>query len=423
MNRIYNIKHLDTFLLGLAIAVLAGGLIVKFGIKKAIEATALTLVFAEWWQDDLEQGTLASLIEEFEDLNPGIKIVPDHRPYSEMKNYLIQGARADILTLDIFWLPEFHRQGVLTSLAPYIEKEPVSQYSAALPEETPYMEALPLIFFMNPLFYNIPKLRAAGFDRPPKNRSEFIHYARTLSRSEPGHFGAALSLSPDYPPGLYEDVFSWLWASGGLTPEGDKNAVPSGPLTETLEFLARLRGEGLLSPESFTKTREQKLDEFINGKIGMMISPVRDITLLRERMGEAAFGITTLPAPDGFIGKPGFGVSGWYAGISAQCAHPDEAWTFLSFLAAKRRFLAEKAHAVPGSGNGYREYLNGDPLYSKAWDMYEAAEGGREFSGFPRFPELAALFREELFALFEEGKNPAAAAQKIQERWAELLEN
>jgi multiple sugar transport system substrate-binding protein len=62
--------HVDILLMALAILVLVLALFRSWGSKAIVEASAPTLVFTQWWQNELEPGTLEALIEEFEALHP-----------------------------------------------------------------------------------------------------------------------------------------------------------------------------------------------------------------------------------------------------------------------------------------------------------------------------------------------------------------
>jgi ABC-type glycerol-3-phosphate transport system substrate-binding protein len=197
-------------------------------------------------------------------------------------------------------------------------------------------------------------------------------------------------------------------------------------VADTLEFFDRLRREGLLSPDSFSKTPEQKREEFASGRTGMMIAPVGDIAPLRQKMGAAPgggdpFGVTVIPGPESAAGKSVFGLGGWYAGVSARSKSPREAWAFVSFLEEKAPLLAAASRAVPGAGTDPGSYIREDPLYGKIWDMYEGSRTVREFDGVPRFRDLEALFRAEFSGLLSGNRSPAETATAIQQGWALIL--
>ena len=198
--------------------------------------------------------------------------------------------------------------------------------AAALAVLNPWIEdesediilAIPLVSFMDVLFYNIDILSAAGFDRPPRTRGEYITYSRTVQDR-----------------GFYTDDLS--------APENNKSA-------------------------------NQKLDDFVQGSAALITASTRAIPFLREKMNDSTFGLTSIPtATDGSVGRYNINLTGIYAGIGKNSAYPDAAWSFINFLTENRALFCEKFQAVPGvvsdiiPGN----YVNDDPFYSKAWDIFE----------------------------------------------------
>jgi multiple sugar transport system substrate-binding protein len=399
-----------------AAALIVLGVLAVFGLlAQRAGPGRKTLSFTHFLGESLDRETLVSLVREFEDRNPNIRIRLDRERGGGAGENAGPGFSADIVVFDEGRINAFVRQGLLAALDPYIRPD----QSAAAPDQ----RALPLVSFMDLLFYNVDALRAAGFDRPPKTRAEFLACARAAGGGTDGAagvFGAALAFSPEDPRGIRRDFFSWIWAAGfSLVREG-KADFSARPVTEALEFLRRLNAEGLLSPGAFDKTGAEKAEEFASGKIAMMIGSVEDLPYIRTRLGDRAFGITLIPGPEDYAGRPVIGPSQWYAGISAGCPSPDEAWAFLAFLAEKSPFLAAQVRAVPGadaSGGGPGDYIRKDEFYSKAWDIYEAAEVIQEFSGFPGGDELETIIREELALLFSGKKTAAETSAAIQERW------
>jgi multiple sugar transport system substrate-binding protein len=288
--------------------------------------------------------------------------------------------------------------------------------------------ALPLVSSMDVLIYNIPLLRSAGFDRPPRTRIEFLDYARSLKRgtpspsaqasSPPSPYPFALGLSPDDAQGIGRDIFSWFRAGGLPLVKDGKPQFGGKDCAETLEFFSLLNGEALLAPGSFTSTGARRVEEFIRGGIAMMVVSSRELRKIREKMGDEAFGITLVPRAGNYSGKAVLGLSTWYAVISADCPHPDEAWALLHHLRERSVLLAEALALVPGTGV-YEPYISLDPLLDKAWDMYEAADMADEFLGIPRTGELEAALRRELEALFrgDSPKSPEETASAIRQAW------
>ncbi|GHT59932.1 sugar ABC transporter substrate-binding protein [Spirochaetia bacterium] len=407
------IKKGDLIILILIVVLIAAGLLIRNGVKSGGAKTErVNLVFTQLKESEWEEGVLSSLIEEYERLHPEVSIREQRQGYDEIMAASaaarVEETGPDLIIMDGRYLSEFIKAEIFGSLEPYIHSEiPLEKW------------ALPLFSSMDVLFYNIDILKAAGFDRPPRDRREFLAYAQGVGKGNDGagQYGAALALSPADARGVYRDVLSWIWAAGaGLTNEG-KPDFSGRAITDTLAFLAQFEKEGLLAPQSFIATGSQRLDEFAGGKIAMMIGSVEDIAKVSGKMQDNAFGITVIPGPADNALKPVFGLSTWYAGIGAGSKHPTEAWAFLLYLRENSGRLAEQIRAVPGSGAD-AVYITAESLYAKARDMYEAADPVQELTAFPRVRELERAVREELAKLFADGQGSAAdTAAAIQKQW------
>jgi hypothetical protein len=307
--------------------------------------------------------------------------------------------KADIIFFDDEKFNSLLNESALIALSPYMQ--------AGIQGDR---RALQLVSFMDIFIYNVDMLQAANCDRPPKTRAEFLATAAAVAASQEAAasnddvFPFALGLSQTDPMALRWNFYPWFWANGGDTAAIDDSDKI---FLDTIAFLKQLNGEGLLAPGTFEKSKARRLLEFTEGKIAMMTASARDITLL-ERMTKRntksiTFGITTLPAAA--LGKNRLGLSSIYAGISGACTLPDEAWIFLGFIAEKKQILAEALGAVPGAapdaGNGSfsgmfpGEYIERNPFYSKAWDIFEAADIV-EYRPDQQSDEIDNLIREKL---------------------------
>jgi multiple sugar transport system substrate-binding protein len=137
-------------------------------------------------------------------------------------------------------------------------------------------------------------------------------------------------------------------------------------------------------------------------------------------MGADAFGITVIPPDASYAGKPVLTMTGWCLGTPRDSENHEAALEFLSFLRERSSAIAENAHAVPGNGSNTISYINNDPLYSKAYDMYAAGEMVQEFIGLSRIGEIETIVLEQIAALFGSDQSPEETAGEIQRRWEEL---
>ena len=379
----------DKLLFALALAVLATGLLRVWSNPPPpviVEAPPATIVFTQWWENDLDKNILPQLIAEFESLHEGIHVVLSYKSYEDLLLKLFDMCEdifpGDVFALDPRWVSELEDKGIIEYASP------------------------PLLSFINLLFYNIDILREAGFVRPPKSRTEFITHARTVAGMEGNRLGLVMDNSGSRR--LYDDVYSWIWSSGGQLLRDGRPQINTRPVIDSLSFLASMKEEGLL-------VKGNKLEDFSSGRAAFMISSSKDIRFVRERLGKTSFDISNIPLPDNHTGRSYYGSAGWALGVNSNSAHREEARLFVGFLAERAHILANNTGAILGGSLPSR-----DPLYSKAWDIAMAWHSSKEFPALP-WMELETIFSEELDYLFAGETTPAHAASAIQRRWTERL--
>jgi ABC-type glycerol-3-phosphate transport system substrate-binding protein len=394
---IFSSEKIDIFLVLSVLVLIISPLVVNLfsGISAGIKQKELFLSprFEELLGREITETLLADYMEQNPDLRIRLLNVPDEK-----------NREPDILIFDEGDFSALVAGGALLPLEPYSE-------SAA------GMLAVPLVSFMDMLFFNIELLRTAGFDRPPKTREEFLACAKAAAKD--GVYGAAMALSPEDRHSLSRDIFSWIWASGGdFWMNEDGPAINNRPVIRDIAFLGSLNQGEALAPMTFEATGSQRLDEFARGKLAMMIASTKAIPALREKMGDGAFGITTIPG-SGLAGKYSIGLSCLYAGINSNCPYPDEAWNFLEFLSEHSPLFCAELKAVPGivSDLFSGDYIRDDPFYSKARDIFEASHIVRGFSGMADAEKFEKAVLEEMRVFFESGRTAEQTAAAIQQRW------
>ena len=415
---LYGSGRIDLFIV-IALAVLiVTPLIFNSSFRINAEVKQVNLFLSPRFEELFGSEITETLLREFEERNPDIRVRTAAAP-------------PDILIFDEGEFSAIAAAGALSKLDPYAGYEPEDKEEPFRPFADDQM-AVPLVSFMDLLFYNIDILTAAGFDRPPKTRQEFLACAAAVSGENAGgetaggeNAGAALSLSQADRQALSRDIFSWIWAAGGdflsLEDSSQRPSVNNRAIIADLNFLGALNGDKALAARAFETTGDQRLEEFADGKIAMMIASTSAIPFLREKMGDGAFGITTVPSSGG-AGKYGICLSGIYAGLSANCEYPVEARSFLVFLAEKSPLFCAHLKAVPGMISDLipGDYVKGDPFYSKAWDIFESSAIVKGFSGKPGAEEYEGAFLEELRAFFETGRTAQETTAAIQRRWDDI---
>jgi multiple sugar transport system substrate-binding protein len=378
------VSRTDIFILAALLIVILTPIIINLFFKMEAKSKQVNLYLSVSGEELFGKDLMETLIREFEEKNPDINL-----------NFAnaASAAEPDILFFNEGDYGAFIAANALTELNAFTEYDSGAKQMA-----------IPLVSFMDMLFYNIDILSAAGFDHPPKTRDEFLTYARAVSRGDSGAAGFALSLSQRDRQALARDVFSWIWASGGSLFSADEEGVLvfNKDAVKELSFFGVLNKEGMLAPDVFETTGDERLEAFVQGKTAMIIAPTAVIPYLRAKMGDNAFGVTTIPV-SGTGGKYTVGVSSVYVGISANTAYPESAWSFLSFLAGKSNLLCEKLNAVPGMVSNIipGDYVRDDPFYSKAWEIFEASIVAESLPVKPEALEYENNFFEELKTFFE----------------------
>ncbi|MBE6482418.1 MAG: sugar ABC transporter substrate-binding protein [Actinomyces ruminicola] len=364
----------------------------------------VTLEFTQWWEPELPDGALRALMDQFEQANPGIKVELLSGPYASTKEQLVAGAAAhtmpDVVGLDGAWVSDFAQQGAIADLTAlmaeqgYDDAELASQIQI---DGATYM--IPVVNFVYPMFANMDLLKQAGVSEIPSTREEFVSAAKAVAATGGDISGWALPLSLEAPNGIQNDVMSWVWASGGsmLTEDGRPNLQGNADVKSACEFIKGLWDAGVVSPGAFTMKEQDKVEDFTNARVGMMIDSLAHVNTIREGNPDLEFGISALPAVSGYTGDRGMPYASWGIGVSGTTEHPEQAWKLVEFLMSAdiNAVLADDAKAFPGNSTATPDYVEKDELFKQAFDIWSSGTPANEFTGLPVSETLMRKFDEQ----------------------------
>ncbi|MBN8593487.1 MAG: sugar ABC transporter substrate-binding protein [Anaerolineae bacterium] len=397
-----NKKLVGILLLVVALLVSGGNLMAQDDI---------VLEFSQWWEPELPAGEFRALMDEFEAQNPGIKVELISGPYSATRDLIVAGAAtgtmSDVVGLDGAWVNDFVKQGSLASLTQLMSDAAFDDSELAAQIQlggATYM--IPVVNFVYPVFVNLDLLNAAGIETAPSTRSEFAAAAAALTNAENNVSGWVLPLSMEQPNGIQNDVMSWVWASGGsMLANGQPNLVGNADVISAVEFIKGMYDAGVIAPGAFSLREQDKVEEFTNGRVGMMISSLAHINLIRERNPELNFAISALPAADGYEGPRGLPYASWGIGVAQNSEHQAEAWKLVAFLmsAETNSRLSSIANAFPGNVKSTPDFVQTDELFAAAFDVFLNGYLANEFTGLPVAEQLMREFNEP-FQLYLDGE-------------------
>lgn len=386
----------------------------------------VTLEFAQWWEPELPQGAFRELMDQFEAENPGITVDLLSGPYSTTREQVVAGAAAGTMScvvgLDGAWVNDFVRQGAITNLselmtqAGYDESQLASQIQI---DGATYM--IPVVNFVYPLFVNLDIMAEAGVEAPPDTRSQFADAAQQMTNADANVYGWILPLSLEAPNGIQNDVMAWVWASGGSMLNNGQPDLLNEDVRSAVEYIKGLYDAGFISPGAFSMREQDKVEEFTNGRVGMMIDSLAHINLIRERNPDLNFGIAAIPAEDGYTGERGMPYASWGIGVSETCGNKAEAWKLVEFLMSEEvnSRLSSIANAFPGNVISTPDFVATDELFASAFEIYQAGYPENEFVGLPVAEELMRLFAEQFQLYLDGDQSLDEMLNNAQQAWAE----
>lgn len=383
-----------------------------------------TIEFIQWWEPEMPAGALRSIMDDFEAKNPGIKVTLVSGPYSSTRDQIVVGAASgtlsDVVGLDGAWVNGLSKQGAIASLDELMDN---AKYDRSQITDIVKVDGksvmFPLASFVYPVFINLDLAKAAGVDTMPSTRSEFAEAAKKMTDASKNQYGWVLPLSLQSPGGIQNDVMSWVWASGSSMMKDGKPDLENDAVVGTLEYIQSLDKAGVISPGIFAKKEQDKVEEFVNGRVGMMVDSLAHVNLIRERNPNLKFGISALPAVDGYTGKRGMPYASWGIGVSEGSKHKEEAWKLVEFLmsAEVNGRLVSIANAFPGNVNAKPDFVQGDPTFAEAFKIFQSGYPANEFVGLPVAEELMRDMNVEVQKMFDGGQTAKEAAANAQKAW------
>ena len=212
---------------------------------------------------------------------------------------------------------------------------------------------------------------------------------------------------------------SWVWASGGSMLKDGQPDLTNDDVTSGVTYISDLWNDGVIAPGSFTMKEQDKVEEFTNGRVGMMIDSLAHINLIRETNPDLKFSISAIPAEDGYDGERGIPYASWGIGVAENSEHKDAAFKLVQFLMSEdtNSELSTMANAFPGNTESVPGFVEDDDLFKTAFEIYKAGYPANEFTGLPVAEELMRQLGEQLQAALDGQQSVDDALQKAQEAW------
>lgn len=224
----------------------------------------------------------------------GVTVQAEYIDHSEYFNVLSRSfhdhTAADVVLVDMPWLPIFASRGALTDFSPYIENRGIdtSIYINGCMENLCQYQGriygLPLVYTPQVLFYrrdlfgdqrirNTYEQKTGRKLRPPRTWSEFNTIAEFFTRrynpSSPTKYG--VSVACKYPECMSAEIRMRMHSFGGAIV--DKNGKVVFESQENLNAFSQLISTFAFCPHDYrAKEREDIVHDFVGGKAAMIIN-------------------------------------------------------------------------------------------------------------------------------------------------------
>ncbi|CAM3465433.1 sugar ABC transporter substrate-binding protein [Occultella aeris] len=384
----------------------------------------VTLDFSQWWEVELSEGVMRGLMDRFEEEHPGIEVNLISNPYSATVDLqtaaAATGTLADIVAINGASVYDLQDQGAITDLSALMDDagfDPAELVSNDQIDGVTYM--VRALNFAYPMYYNTDLLDAAGVTELPTTWAEFDEAAAAVTDASSNVYAWSLPINVQSPAGF--DSQSWLWSSGNRMLDDRQPNFETPEVADWLTFLQGQYDGGYVTPGAFTQQEQQKVEEFTAGRNAFLIGSLAHVQGIREANPDLNFSIGSVPAQDG---EPsGIAGASWGLGIAENSEHKEEAWQLIEWLMSEdvNSELATEATGFPGNASSVPGFVDGDPLYELAFEVYSSSEFVTELEGLPQALDLNRNLNENLVRLLQGEASVEQTQASLQEYWTGVL--
>lgn len=369
-------------------------------------------------------------IPAFEKEHPNIKIEMNSDPdkiafYQRMKTQFATKKNPDLMRITIEEFPNFVQSGAFLSIDEFAKRDSaeleMNDFAPNLLKafsDKDKLYVLPTDWNSSVIHYNTKVFDEMGVPYPKENWTwdEFLETAKKLTVDKNGD-----GKIDQYGFLVTDRLFSaapFIYGAGGkfISDDYSKGLINSPESKEALQFYVDLVQKHKVALHLPGANPANQFDAFISGQAAMVSMPRASIVNL---LGKMEFDIAHNPkGPKGIGGV--FGVGGY--AIMSNTKYPEEAWTFMKWLASKEQQtrMTSTGASVPGrqsvaTSSNILEY----PKHAKIY--YDDSQYATLLETPPAFSEIEATFNSELGLMFEGKKSVDEGLQYLEGKFNDIL--
>jgi N,N'-diacetylchitobiose transport system substrate-binding protein len=266
------------------------------------------------------------------DLN--VQFVPWSAAHDKFVSAVGGGETPDVAEFGTTWTPEFGEAGILADLTERVKGSGVSgdllDSLVTAGEIDGKMYGMPWYAGVRSVIYRKDVFDELGLT-PPTNWDEWLAAATKIKEAKPDLVAMPVAGNNEY------GVYPFIWGAGGQIAVQDngkwRSTIDSAEARRGIEFYTGLATKhGLSSPAASTWKETDLLDNFVQGKLAMMISGSWTPKTILEKAPQLKDKVGAFPIPGEKSGiSPSF-VGGSHLALFEKSKNADLAWKFVQLM-------------------------------------------------------------------------------------------
>jgi multiple sugar transport system substrate-binding protein len=315
----------------------AGGLLAAATVATALWGGPSLAGEVVWWTPNFNEPRARQHVDEVQKVHPGVAInlqitTTDGLP-QRVLTALQSGAAPDVIDVQHGWVVGYAQNDLVLPLGDVIGDR--GDYIPAALRYVIYEDqiwAVPYRIETHAVIYNKGHFREAGLDpdRPPRTWAELVDVARKLTKD--GRSGFAITGGGEVGNTMFRSL-PFIWMNGGsiLSDDLSKAVVNQPKAVEAVRFYTDFLKQGLSPASTLQNDGIANRRLFIAETVSMYQSGQFDIGSIRKENPKIDIGVMAIPHPEG-AGTAAI-LGGWSFVVPSGAKNPDEAKTFVQFLA------------------------------------------------------------------------------------------
>ena len=314
---------------------------------ETVELNALFMKQAGYSEEDITAMTDAFMAE-----NPGIKVNLTFVAYEELEAKILTAAATggyDVVLGDCIWPAQFAQAGLVLDVSDRIAEIDTSDIFTGALESCMYngkYYGLPWLNDVKYMFVNTAMLEQAGITEVPSTMEELIADAKILKEQGiceypiAGCWSQAECLICDY------TIYSGI-CGGSFVDENNNPTLNSAENIQALQMMSDMLTDGLANPNSLEMIEDDVLSTFAAGNAAFAINWTYQYASMNDAASSSVVGDAVIIPVPGAAETSATVNGGMPLMITAGSKHPDEAWTYMTYISGKDVQAQYSANALP----------------------------------------------------------------------------